>query len=170
MEIFIQYVLASTFVSAVTLFIIKTLWEQRAATKRSDASRELLVRYAKKAIEHIKESQKTVKDDDVTKKIEQGNPYGESEKNYTPYILFSEEDKLSFAQVREIFQYVTEKKQEPLFEYFIAQAKLDAIVHSINSDIVRSIPQQQKVAFWKIYVEYRDELLKKATQFTEEGE
>ena len=159
-------ILNSSVIAAVIAFGLPSVYLYWQHKNKIKASIDLLAHYATIAIRHIEYANSKEKNDEITENIVKGSPFGESGKNYTPFILLSEEDKLSFDQIREILQYLKKEEREHLVEYFTAQAKLDAICQSINSEFVRSLPQERKKRFWNLHLEYRKELLEKAKALT----
>ena len=109
-------------------------------------------------------------------KIQQGDPFGEIDKNYTPFILFTGDDQLSFTQISEIYQYLKyppgetqrrKKVRRCLLEYFSAQEEMRAIVNAINSDFVRGLPQERKLVFWEELVTISKDTSTKASELVQ---
>ena len=124
--------------------------------KRNQASIDLLAY----RVEHMDDGIKGFLNahNNVADKIQQGDPFREIDKNYTPFILFTGDDQLSFTQISEIYQYLKylpgetqrrKKVRRCLLEYFSAQEEMRAIVNAINSDFVRGLPQERKLIFWE---------------------
>ena len=129
--------------------------------KRIQASIDLLayrVEHMDDGIKSFLNERNNVPGKTQSDKIQQGNPFKEIDKNYTPFILFTGDDQLSFTQISEIYQYLKylpgktqrrKKVRKCLLEYFSAQEELRAIVNAINSDFVRGLPQERKLIFWE---------------------
>lgn len=168
MEMVYKLALFSGLGAAIIAFVFSAIYLYFQRKNQIKSSIRLIAQYAEIAVRHIKENCPEGEDDKILNMIRAGNPFGETEKNYTPFILFSEEDRLPFSEISEILQHLkTETKQLCLLEYFIAQAKIDAISSSINSDFVRSLPQERKEGFWRQFVIYRNDLLQKAGELEE---
>ena len=168
MEMVYKLALFSGLGAAIIAFLLPTGYWLYQRKRKIKASIHLIARYAEMAVRHIEENCPEGADGKIMDMIRAGNPFGETEKDYTPFILFSEEDRLPFSEISKILQHLkTETKQLCLLEYFVAQAKIDAISYSINSDFVRSLPQERKEGFWRQFVMYRNDLLQKAKKLEE---
>ena len=103
----------------------------------------------------------------IMKNIEDGDPYGEPKKNYTPLICYAGSTNLSFEQMSEIRRYLTKDQQACLFKYYMIQSAVDATVDEIHTDFVRSFPTERKILLWNGLKEQAEELREKAGNLAE---
>jgi len=114
--------------------------------KKTKASTNLIRLYARMARDEMRDAAKEKQLTSELGKVNEGNPYGEPDNDYTPVFCYTRKDELSFEQISEILRYLDAYQQKLLLEYFFAQSAVDATIAEINTDYFRGVPQERKYA------------------------
>lgn len=110
--------------------------------------------HASKAVRDLE----TLKDrnDSIREKIEQ-------DESYTPHVVRSTADDLTYDQVIEVMELLNEREEEIVLSYFHHEAELHAFAASFDLEFVRRWPSDRKFALWKAYEESTKDTLESAT-------
>ena len=110
--------------------------------------------HATRAIEDLE----TLKDrnDSIREKIEQ-------DESYTPHVVRSTADDLTYDQVIEVMELLDEREEAVVLSYFHQEAELHAYAASFDLEFVRRWPSDRKLALWKAYEKSGKDTLESAT-------
>ena len=137
-------------ISAMVIFLLKAFFntwlDYQRRKRKSESVIDLLLWYA------IYEKETPLSNEDEVKKaIEKGNRY--EDPNYKPYIIYSENNDLSFAEIREIHEHLCEKGRQKLLDYYIAEEDRSTVAKVINSEYARSFTKERTKNLWETYLD-----------------
>ena len=115
------------------------------------------------AIRTLQEQQKG--NDAIREKIE-------NDESYTPYLVHSPNDDLTYDHVIEVMEWLDAKGEEAVSSYFHSQQALHALAESFELEFVRNWPPERKLRAWDAYERFRRDTIEHARQAKEtlEGE
>ena len=110
--------------------------------------------HASKAVRDLE----TLKDrnDSIREKIEQ-------DESYTPHVVRSTADDLTYDQVIEVMELLNEREEETVLSYFHHEAELHAFAESFDLEFVRGWPSGRKLALWQLFEKSQKDTLENAT-------
>ena len=161
---YLKIILDSALVVALVSVCFPAHYLYMQHRRKVAASINLIHQYAKIAQKNLGERDRDGTYDSVLENIRKGNPNGEPENDYTPMLFDTEADKLSFEQISEILNHLSDKEQIVLLKYFAAQSTIEVFAREINTDYFRAIPQERKAKTIELFVKIETEELKSATE------
>ena len=130
--------------------------------KKMTASIELIRLYALLAQKSTKEWKR--EQDEILKKISQGNPYGEPNQDYTPLTFYAKTFTLSFEYISEVSRYLNRSEQKKLLVYFDIQSFVDSIIDCTHTTYFRSLTRKRKKIIWELLLDEAENLNKAANE------
>lgn len=96
----------------------------------------------------------------------------ENDESYTPYLVHSPNDDLTYDHVIEVMEWLDAKGEEAVSSYFHSQQALHALAESFKLEFVRNWPPERKLRAWDAYERFRRDTIEHARQAKEalEGE
>ncbi len=89
------------------------------------------------------------------------------DETYTPYVVHSSSDDLTYEQIIEVMEWLEEGEEREVVTYFYDQSSLHAIAESLGLEFVRRWPSDRKLRLWGMYEEYGRRTCKSAQKVKE---
>ena len=92
----------------------------------------------------------------------------ENDESYTPYLVRSPNDDLTYDHVIEVMEWLDPEGEEAVSSYFHSQQALHALAESFKLEFVRNWPPERKLRAWDAYERFRRDTIEHARR-TEEA-
>ena len=111
---------------------------------------------------HVDEAISRLKDEEREKRNETIRQGIEDDETYTPYVVRSSSDDLTYDHIIGVMEWLDEKGEKAVASYFYSQSSLHAAEESFGLEYVRSWSVDRKLKLWDLYVHYQEETLANA--------
>lgn len=86
----------------------------------------------------------------------------ENDESYTPYLVRSPNDDLTYDHIIEVTEWLDAKGEEAVSSYFHSQLALHALAESFKLEFVRNWPPERKLRAWDAYERFRRDTIEHA--------
>jgi len=111
---------------------------------------------------HVDEAIGRLKDEEREKRNKTIRQRIEDDESYTPYVVRSSSDDLTYDHIIGVMEWLDEKGEKAVASYFYSQSSLHAAEESFGLEYVRSWPASRKLQLWSLYVKYQEKTLESA--------
>ncbi len=140
---------------AAATFIWRVLRSERSERRRKQELVNAVYHHVDEAIDRLDNEEREKRNETIRQKIK-------SDESYTPYVVRSASDDLTYDHITGVMEWLDEQGEKAVASYFYSQSSLHATEESFDSDYVRSWPVVRKLQLWNLYVKYQEETLRNA--------